>query len=385
MRSNKIFFTLTAILLVLSCASGERAGDNIIDFKEFNVTQKKYTHFTEAGKITKAIKLETTSDSLLALIDRVIVDPQTGDLIIGDFRKAKRVLRFSSQGRFIRGYGTPGNGPGEYHHMRDLTVTSNGDVILLTATKMLRYDKTGKFLKESRLDFYAGDIECIDDLLYIPVLRYRRDPGDKKAIVTLTPAFEQTGGVGVFDTRLEKLIYSAHKATASIGKSLYFIDNYEFNLNIYDTETRKTIRLPIPNNNAVLDKIWSKKRISQADKKEIHTHLHHFISIMSVEDRLMLIESHRASKIHRGWLLNLNKKEVHMFNLSCLYGDYRVEDKPDLFFHRIFGTFDKRIIGDFNNTEIFNRYKHKYPLLKDIQFMPEDNPILVFFEFHEDK
>ena len=385
MRLIKNSTIIAMIVLLISCSQNQVDTDTTIDLKDFKIIEKKYPNMRNVGMITKAIKLETNKESLIAQTDRIIVDPVSEDFIIGDFRRASRVLRFNKFGKFICSYGKRGKGPAEYQSLKDFTIMSNGDVILLTSMKLLKFSKDGNFLLESRIPVFAGGIECIDDLLYISVLRYRSsNQGEKKAIIVLNPFFAKVGGIGVYDGRLDKYIFNVQNVMAKKGKKLYFIDHYDLNLNIYDTGTQKLVRLPFPNNNSILNKIWEKQRISDSDDKEILTKLHRFNGILSFEDKILLLELHRAEDLYRVWLLSLENKEILIFDWSSLYGDFREEEKTDLYFNSIPGTFKQRLIGVIDDVENFELYKKDYPVLKDFQFSAEENPMLAFFEFHQD-
>ena len=116
---------------------------------------------------------------------------------------------------------------------------------------------------------------------------------------------------------------------------LYFLDYYEFNLNSYETQIRELVSLPIPNNNSAIDRIWSKKRLTRDDEDRISKMLHRFDGIFSLDNRLLLYESHWEKKLWNAWLLDLEKKEAIIFKRDCLYGDYRVKVQKDLYFNRI--------------------------------------------------
>ncbi|MCP5045960.1 MAG: hypothetical protein GY940_02240, partial [bacterium] len=146
--------------------------------------------------------------------------------------------------------------------------------------------------------------------------------------------------------------------------------------------TKEIDRLSIPTDNSKLDSTWEKKRIDQDADEKITNQVHRFDDIFSFSDRLLLFESCREKEIWHAWLLDLKKKEVLIFSRKSLYGDYRVKVKGDLFFRRIPGSYENGIIGAFDDSEAFNRHKDKYPLLKDLQFNADENPILVFFEFN---
>jgi 6-bladed beta-propeller protein len=356
---------------------------NIINFDSFKVTEKNFSNLMEIGTITRTVKLETMEKSIIGSIDSLIVDPKNGDLIIGDFRSSKKVIRFNKEGKFICSYGKKGQGPGEYLYLRAYTETSNGDVIILTSYKLIKYSKDGAFLKEVRIDFSSKHLTVIDDLIYISVLKYRKKPGVKNAVIVLNPHFVKIGGIGNYDSRLEKTRYLFHNVFAKKGKQLYYLDYYDPNLNIYNSESKRLQQLQIPNENSKLDKTWGKKKITQDDDMVIHKTIHRFVDIFSISDRILLSEFCIEKNIFNLWLLNLEKKEILIFPKKNLLGENAVKLQKDLFFNRIPGSFENGIVGAFDDVEEFNLYKYKYPTLKDIEFKADDNPILVFFEFNQ--
>lgn len=375
--------TLSMVLLFgISCSSvDETQLDSIISYDSLNIIEKDYENPREMGTITKIVRPEITDDSIIGSIDRVVVDTANGDLIIGDFRSSKCVMRFDSDGKFIRVYGKLGSGPGEYLAVMNFDITSDGSVVLLGSRKLLKFSREGELLKETRTHFFSEKIEIINDLIYIYVLRYLRSSGEKKAVIVLDPFFVQVDGIGSYDTRLKKFLFLVFNAMTRNGHRLYFLDYYDLNLNIYDTKTKHLSQLQIPNSNHRLDTIWNKKRLSQEDEKEIHHLIHRFNMVFCFGESILLFEKLVEKEIFRSWLLNLTKKEVVVFNKENLYGINGAKAQKDLFFDRIPGSYDKGIIAAFDDAEDFMAHRDKDPKLKAIQFKADDNPILVFFEF----
>jgi hypothetical protein len=382
MRQTILILITVTLLFSCACSTGKKeSSNNSIDYNALKVIKKEYSGLKELGKITKVIKLETSKNSLLGRIGRVLVDKENDDLVVGDFRNTIQVLRFNKEGEFICKYGRKGEGPGEYVKVYDFTLTDNGDVILLTRLKLIKFSKDGTFLQESRTKVFAEYIEFVNDLIYVFVLHYDRKPKEKKAVLVFDSFLKNIGGIGEYDTRIEKNLLVVTNALAKIDGSLFFIELYDLCLHIYDTQTKKLSRLSIPNNNSRLDDFWKKKQFTRKDDRELNTHLHRFGDILTMNERVLLIEDYNAEEIYRVWLLNLEKQEALIFNQSSLYGDFRVKVKTDLHIDRIPGSYEKGIIGVLDDVEEFNLHKAKYPTLKDIQFKADDNPILIFFEF----
>ena len=266
--------------------------------------------------------------------------------------------------------------------MKDFAVLSNGDIILLTVFKLIKFSQQGKFLKEVRINYSGGNIEIINDEIYVSVKWYRNKKESKRAVLIYDSSLVKTGGLKVYDSRLDKYLYIFSKSMASKKDRLYFLDYYEFNLNIYETQTRELVSLPIPNKNSELEATWSKKRLTRDDELRIQDKLHHFDGIYNLGNRLLLYEFHGEKKIWNAWLLDLKKREAIIFKRNCLYGDYRVKVQKDLYFNRVPGSYENGIIGAFDDERRFNSHKHNFPLLKDIELNLDDNPILVFFEFN---
>ena len=361
-----------------SIRHGESSKKNI-DFNSLKVIRKNVAHFSELGKIKKAIKLETIEDSLLGTVNLVVVDNASGDLFISDNDSTRKVLRFNSEGKFITAYGKIGEGPGEYKRLIGFDINNSGDVCLLTQTKLIKYSKNGPLIKEKRLDFVASDITIINDLIYISIMDYRRDLKNKKAILLMDEGFEEVGRIGIYDPRIEKYKFMGLNVLAKRKGKLYYIENYDLAINIFAPMTRESFQLTVPNENADLEKTWGKRRLSENDRQKIRNKIHRFVKIHGYYNGLFLIEMCREKNIFDCWLLNLEKKVNIIVPFNSMVGG----SEKNLYFDLISGSYSNGIIGVFDNAEVFNRYKGNYSILKDIEFKNEDNPILVFFEFDQ--
>jgi len=374
---KKIYILFMIICFLNFCQKRkDKVAYKEIDFKSISIERKILNDFWRVGKIKKVVKLEVKRNSLIGNIDHVIRN-KNGDFYVGDYDSSKRILRFNQYGDFINSIGTIGQGPGEYNHIFGFALNSDGSVVLLTANKIIKFDKYGNLIKEKRINYHALDIAIIDDLIYIYILRYLYSPKIKKAILILNSDFSKIGEIYPYDTRFEKFSFLPNKIFSKSNNNLSFIDIYDFRLQIFNPKSKKIYQLQIPNENANLDVIWEKRSLTEKDKTEIKKRIHRFNFIFAYNDGLFLNEYCIGKKIYDYWILNLEKKKAIIFHY---YPSSEFLAK-NFFFDRIVGSYEKGVIGVFNDDERFNKYKEDFPALKDIEFTIEDNPILALFEF----
>ncbi len=382
MKKIKVLFLLIYLFVILflySCNKSEyKVKSKEIDFKSISITKNKTKNILDIGKIKKAVKLETKDNSLIGNIDKLICD-KNGDFYIADYYSSKKVFCFNKKGNFIRSYGKIGQGPGEYNSIEGFALDSESNLFLLGNYKLIKFDKNGKLLKEIRIEYFPGYITTINDLIYIFILSYRDVPKNKKQILILDTNFKKVGEMLTYDTRLEKYSYVPRKIFAKNQDNLYFIDVYDFKLNIFNQKSKEMSSLQIPNENKNLDNIWKKnqRHLSEKDMDKVKNKIHRFASIFSFNNNLFLYEYCKYKEIFDFWLLNLKTKKAIIFP----YSDMKLYIKQ-LFFS-ISGSYDKGVILVINGIEELNKYKEYFPVLKNIEFSIEDNPILAFFEFNK--
>ena len=379
MRKIKVLFLLIVTFFLYPCNKNEyELKSKDIDFKSISITKSKTKNILDIGKIKKAVKLETKDNSLIGNIDKVIYD-KNKDFYIADYYSSKKMFRFDKKGNFIRSYGKIGQGPGEYNSIKGFALDSESNLFLLGNYKLIKFDKNGKLLKEIRIKYHSGYIIIVNDLIYIFILRYRDVPKNKKAILILDNNLKKVGEIGTYDTRLEKYLFTPIKMFAKNQDNLYFIDVYDFKLNIFNQKSKELSSLKIPNKNISLDNIWEKNQryLSEKDMDKIKNKIHRFEEIFSFNDNLLLYEFYRPKEIFDFWLLNLKTKKAIIFP----YSDMELYIKQ-LFFS-ISGSYDKGVILVINGIEELDKYKEYFPVLNDIGFKIEDNPILALFEFNQ--
>ena len=161
---KKMILFLGIALFVL-CGCKEKApvtvgeGSIVVDITQPEKNLKMSDLFSDI----KYVKLETTSESLIQYINRVL--DLDGNLLVVD-RDNQSLLLFGKDGRFIKKIAGQGKGPGEYLRMYDAAVDKEGRRLFVLdayAQSVLIYDFDGKCLDSKKFGFWAQELKYIGD------------------------------------------------------------------------------------------------------------------------------------------------------------------------------------------------------------------------------
>ena len=167
---KKLILSLGMALLALcgckeTSSVKESEGRIVVDITQPEKNLKMSDLFSDI----KYVKLETTSESLIQYINRVL--DFDGNLLVVD-RDNQSLLLFDKDGQFIKKIAGQGKGPGEYSKMYDVAVDKEGRRLFVLdayAQSVLIYDFDGKCLDSKKFGFWAQELEYIGDdkvLLY---------------------------------------------------------------------------------------------------------------------------------------------------------------------------------------------------------------------------
>lgn len=163
----KRFLTLFLPVFILSsCAEKQdKVADNleVIHVSPYDETQKH--NFYEFFDQSKLVPLETSQESLIASIDRIIY--YGGKIYILD-KRGNSIFIFHEDGRFANKIYTRGRGPGEYEGLADFTIDEANNRLIVNSHrpyKLLYYDLEGKFISDKTLETYYRNIGISDNQL----------------------------------------------------------------------------------------------------------------------------------------------------------------------------------------------------------------------------
>lgn len=156
-----IYGLLSVLFLLGSCKndSPENAGRSIL----VNTNKIDTTSFFLDDKLNKHIVLETTPESTIGTIDKLIV--RENKIYILDKEITKSLFVFSIEGKFLYKINRAGRGPGEYIFPDDFSIDHSKNELLIwdiDQKKILFYNKT-QFIKEKSISHKFSFISHLRD------------------------------------------------------------------------------------------------------------------------------------------------------------------------------------------------------------------------------
>jgi hypothetical protein len=169
----KNFIQITLIILVIllqfSCAKEKALNSEGAEAIDIVLSSENQAEMSDHLRIEKALKLETTEESLIGNIDKII--KKKDRIYILDRLVAKALFVFDTEGTFLFKISNIGKGPGEFLSPNDFFIDTDGIKILCDATyKVITWNKSGDFISEQRMPYpilnfypYSKDITFFEN------------------------------------------------------------------------------------------------------------------------------------------------------------------------------------------------------------------------------
>jgi hypothetical protein len=165
----KLAFLCSIFIIVIFLSCSKREVKQSIQEIKIDYTNEKGASFLlteDYFNNRKIVRLETTDESLISQINRLIVFD--GKYYIFD-HQGKSVFVFDELGKFIAKIKQIGKGPGEYLQITDFTIdTKNKQIILLCDIPncLMYFDLDCKFLKQEKRENYDHYISANQNSLF---------------------------------------------------------------------------------------------------------------------------------------------------------------------------------------------------------------------------
>ena len=160
------FTTLSTMCLSIffgSCNTPKETNDAPVIISVNSQTSDRKIKMSELYSALEYIKLETTPESLIAQVSKII--PLDTQLLIVD-KESSKILLFDVNGKFMGTIGSKGVGAGEFIEIEDVAVDKKGEKIFVldhSGKRILIYDLKGNFANDIKTDFIAHEIEYLEN------------------------------------------------------------------------------------------------------------------------------------------------------------------------------------------------------------------------------
>jgi hypothetical protein len=168
LEMNMKFFLIAILLLLLAASCNKKESDSRDSFETIRIPEDIEKHLLTDSLIEefKIVPLETNDNSLISEIDQLI--SFDNKYFIHDQRQ-KSILVFDCDGKFLFKIRNIGDGPGEYSFLDDFEIDEKGNILLYDWLKILKYDKSGKFLDYLDLKHLRNEKNNLSPHQFVPL------------------------------------------------------------------------------------------------------------------------------------------------------------------------------------------------------------------------
>ncbi len=372
---------LVALLLGLPLLSS--CGGSAAPVVPVRQVDHRVSDLAELGEVTEVVALETTDAALLGLVDRIVVDPETEDLLVGDFRSSQQVVRFARDGRYVASYTLPEVVESDMVQFRALAPLPGGRVVLTADDRASVFARNGTLLAHTAVPFAVDAAVFANGYLY---LRGHNTGGVLREAVTAYRVqddgrLEKVSDFHPYDERRDLFPFQPLHPLAAGGGSVFVSGLFEFRLSEYGLEgdlrqTWDLERSPTP-----MPAAWEKSRheLTDADRTAMRRSVHRIRTMAVVGDRLFLVEDDNRQEPVAITLGFLDLEEVVLHRYPGLRPVSRQATPDRLTFDGVPGTWDRGLLGIVDDPEKLALLGERYPRFSDLRYDSADNPLVVYF------
>lgn len=330
------------------------------------------------GHFARAVPLETRDEALVGSIHQVHLDPHRGDILVGDYKVQRRVLRFDAQGKFIRAYGAQGQGPGEFQSLMGFAPVGDGRLVVLGNYKIAIFDYDGEVVAETFMESGAVDVAVQNDHIFLRTLGGAKHDGSEMVVygMDLSPQKDflpiERGHQGI--------PFLARRGLVHQDGSFFLAASFDNFLTTFNTRGELKHRIKFPGGVDVAEDL-DRAAAHRLDRKERVAILEKIVrpaEIFGVGEGLFIHFTVPGEKAYRPALYRPHDQQLTVFPQLTVMGEQ--EGSQHLVMDYVAGSYDKGLVGVCESPERFNRFKEGVPVLEPHTLKATDNPILIFFE-----
>lgn len=245
--------------------------------------------------LARIVQLETAPEARLGTISRVLVEPDTGDLLLSDRDATSAVYRFTADGRFVARFGPVAE---RDEPLLDFAVRSDGTVVLTTDQRAVEFDADGKRLRSVHLPFAIWNFSRGREGFFGFVVAEAGGPV-RNSVVVLDDGLRVKDRSLPPDPRHLRHGFLPLRAITSEADGAVVLDLLAPEVVRYDSDLRPLERVRFALAHGGGDPDWTPTELSEEQKREIRRRTHRFQFVASVKDGLLLLERCSLEDIYR--------------------------------------------------------------------------------------
>jgi len=337
--------------------------------KTFHVPDNTIFQFT---KVKKVVHLETLEGSLIGRIDKVLCDPETGDLFIIDKRSTRTIFRFDAMGKFQNRIQRLGQGPGEYERLHDVALGGSRDLYITGEHEIIRVSYEGNLLKEAPIPFPVRDAVFADGKLYVSA--FSSNGASKDSIFSFDEDLKLYAGFGD-GSKLHKNFPFVPTAYLAVENARLYISDFLIpKIRIYDLEGESLGMIEFPNLYSDTMKVLEDPNFTAEDERKLMQNIHHLYATFAGDGFLILNEAILKRKDREISLFIPSSNRYYNFESMRQYtGD------PETSLESLVGVAGDDLIIAIDDMERLTPFIGMFPQLAHETFQATDNPLLIFF------
>ena len=380
MKKNKIhILLLLTVITLLNCVgikNTEKGSTLIVQSSDINSEMKDTIYF----KKSQIIPLETNDNSLFRKINRICYDENK--LFLLD-KSLNKIIIFDITGKHITSIQKVGQANGEYTSVMDFCIDTNKKQIFLLCDrpyKIIKFDYTGQFIKEKKLDDLYFNIITDSNYIYCNKLEVGSNANSDYEIDCYSLDFESKHTYLSLRDNIKSLVYSTGNQLTSTLNNYYSrrFDNSIYQLNTKNVINKYTIDFAI---NSIPESI-----LTTTNQEDLMKLVREKNWVYSITD---IVENNNFLMFKTNIALYVYDKKNYELNGFKTIANSTLKLNNNSFYplnnsNKIASIISPSVLSAVKKTAKARKDFDNFELLRIAEKVKdEDNPILILYEFKD--
>jgi hypothetical protein len=253
--------------MINGCVKVSQVETKLIDFK-IGFDNYQSVNLSKLADTLLYIKLETDTNCLISEIDQIEADDNY--IYVAD-KVESRLLQFTFDGNYNQDIGSVGKGPGEYINIRNMDISTNGDILILDeAGKLIFYSNDGKLKNQIYLAKAPWRAKWLTDDKIVLIYSYPFYNHNDGYSITIIDRSGRVSNNGIRHSRSNKIGRMGWNNLYWYNDTLNYWDYYEEYVIGISKDGKMTPRLKLPVYKSEVPKMIM--RYGEVNSKENYNH-----------------------------------------------------------------------------------------------------------------